>query len=116
MVLKLVDISGYVVRGLEKREAVIDMPTGRCTASEEDEEGIFQSPEWDPDLEHDHDKQGASPKLRRSSRKRKSTAADDNLLKVSESKKKKEMPKVNRSPLRASPRTQAKANPLRPSS
>ena len=68
------------------------MPAGHRSADSEEEESVFQSPEWEPD-------QGASPQLRRSSRKRKSTAGagDEDMTKGSSSKKSK-MPKVTRSP------------------
>ena len=77
------------------------MPAGG-RGEDSEEEQVFQSPEWTPTQETQERSAGAagaSPQLRRSARKRKSTAGDDSLLlKVSESKKKKEMPKVNRSP------------------
>ena len=77
------------------------------TGEEEEEEAVFQSPEWDGSGQD----QGASPQLRRSARKRKSTAGDDSLLKGSSSKKKKaspgKMPKTARSP----PKTQANIDP-----
>ena len=83
------------------------MPQGREVDSEE-EDGIFQSPEWDPTPDTD---QGASPQLRRSTRKRKSTAGDDSMTQGNSSKKKKaspnKMPKVTRSP----PKAQAAPTP-----
>ena len=78
------------------------MQSGREAGSgeeeEEEEESVFQSPEWDPSQG-----QGASPQLRRSARKRKSTAGgDEGMNKGNSSKKKKQspnkMPKVTRSP------------------
>ena len=74
--------------------------SGRGEDSEEEQ--VFQSPEWDSSKPGEDT--GASPQLRRSTRKRKSTAGDDSL-RASGSKKKKEMPKVGRSP----PRGQAQA-------
>ena len=85
------------------------MRDGREAGSEEEveeEEAVFLSPEWDPTQE-DQD-QGASPKLRRSARKRKSTAGDGSMVNGSASKKKKKvtpekMPKVARSPPKTAP-------------
>ena len=73
------------------------MPIGREAATEEqgEEESVFLSPEWDPSQERSD--QGASPQLRRSARKRKSTADEDQTVKGTSSNKKK-MPKVPRSP------------------
>ena len=70
------------------------MQNGRVAESEEDE-AVFLSPEWDPVQDKD---QGASPQLRRSARKRKSTTEEE-LSKNSKKKKSSpKMPKVPRSP------------------
>ena len=71
---------------------------------EEEEAAVFQSPEWDPDGAGQD--QGASPQLRRSARKRKSTAGDD-TLKGSSSKKKKASPKKMPKTARSPPKPQA---------
>ena len=72
----------------------------RSGVEEEEEDGVFQSPEWDPSGPVND--QGALPQLRRPARKRKSTAGEDGLLKGASSKKKKSspgnMPKTARSP------------------
>ena len=74
-------------------------------AGDEEEEQVFQSPEWDP--RGAVQDPGASPQLRRSARKRKSTAGDDCVPGGASSKKKRsspnKMPKTARSP----PKTQA---------
>ena len=93
------------------------MPRSREAGSDEEEDAAFLSPEWDPaDVSVD---QGASPRLRRSSRKRKSTAGgDESMVNGSASKKKKKvtpekekMPKVTRSPPKgqAAPDTQGQS-------
>ena len=81
------------------RVSVSGMPRG-VTSDEEDV--IFLTPEGDQEAEKED--QGASPQLRRSARKRKSTAGDEVMSRESSSKKKKSspsnMPKVTRSPPR----------------
>ena len=78
-------------------QQVMPLERGDDTPEEEEVEAVFQSPEWDPD-----GGQGASPQLRRSARKRKSTAGDDSFKSTSSKKKKKvspgKMPKTARSP------------------
>ena len=94
------------VKCIRSDRAAKVMQNGREAESEE-EDGAFQSPEWEGDPE------GASPKLRRSSRKRKSTAGDRSMTRESSSKKKKsspktdKMPKVPRSPQGATAQPQA---------
>ena len=89
------------------------MPTGRTAGEDEREEEVevFKSPEWEPD--NTGQDQGASPQLRRSARKRKSTAGEDGPLKNSCSKKKKaspgNMPKTARSPPKTQGNAQAQA-------
>ena len=99
------------------------MPAGGW-GEDSEEEQVFQSPEWTPTQEAHEVRgvSGASPQLRRSARKRKSTAGDDSLLKVSESKKKKRCRRSIGPRLRAKltrrgkDKGKAKASPLRPSS
>ena len=86
------------IRTLERSKG---MQNGR-TAYSEEEDAVFLSPERDHP-EQDKPDQGASPQLRRSTCKRKSTAGgDEDMTKGSNSKKKKssppKMPKVPRSP------------------
>ena len=85
------------------------MPTVRAADLEEQEEEVFKSPEWEPDTPGQD--QGASPQLRRSARKRKSTAGEEGPSKNSSKKKKSSpdhMPKTARSPPKAQGNAQAK--------
>ena len=86
---------------------------------ESGDELVFLSPEEGPTPEKQGQSQGASPQLRRSSRKRKSVAGPD-MSKGSGSKKKrnstgnkktppKEMPRVTRSPAKEGPGTAGKS-------
>ena len=79
---------------------------------ESGDELVFLSPESEPEQEQEQDQKrqdtGASPQLRRSTRKRKSTIGEKSMTKGSSSKKKKtspnkspNMPKVPRSPVSA---------------
>ena len=75
------------------------MPEVGARAEDEEEEQVFQSPEWEPSAAVPD--QGASPQLRRSTRKRKSTAGDSANNGTSSKKKKAspgKMPKTARSP------------------
>ena len=80
------------------------MPGDRSGDSKEEEDVVFQSPEWDSD--QDKPDQGASPHLRRSARKRKSTAGDSMTKGLAQEEEvlptkspAKSMPKVHRSPM-----------------
>ena len=78
---------------------------------------IFLSGESEPEQEHSEQEPGASPRLRRSARKRKSTSGiEHSMHKGSTSKKKKtspasKMPKVTRSPPKGASQKQPDPKP-----
>ena len=83
------------------------MPVGG-RAEDSEEEQVFQSPEWEP-APGAKDSVGASPQLRRSARKRKSTAGDDSLVTKKKRQSPTKMPKVTRSPKGQTSQDQAQA-------